>query len=494
MASTRTLSPVYPLGSVVNERGHIEIGGCDVVELAERFGTPAYVVAEDDLRTRARAFNDAFRSAGHEDFQVVFASKAFPATAVMALFASEGLGCDVASAGELHLALRAGFAPSAIVHHGNARDDAELRMSLEAGVGHIVIDNVGDIERLERLTEGAAERQPVLIRITPGVRGDTHDKISTGQADSKFGVSLLDAPDAIARVRRVRGLELRGLHLHIGSQLFSVEPFRAAIEAIAGLGEFPVYDLGGGLGVAYVDEHEPLAIEEWVGALVEAAGDLLGPGRRLLVEPGRALVANGCVTLYRVIGVKRNVSTWVAVDGGMSDNLRPMLYGARYVADVADRVGGATPVHLTGKHCESGDVLIRDALLDDPRTGRRRRHAGDRRLRPRDGQQLQRRSAPPGDLLQRGRGARRRAPRDARRPACARRRCVTGGCMHPPGDRCMHRSRGRHMCLPPTDHDLLSHRPARARDGGRGVRGAARRAGAAHRAGHRAARPRSSGC
>jgi len=367
--SVNTLSHVYPIGSRINDRGRLEIGGCDVIELAERFGTPAYVVAEDDLRARARAFNEAFRAGGHDDFQVIFASKAFPATAVMSLFAGEGLGCDVASAGELHLALRAGFDPGSIVHHGNARDDAELRMSIDAGVGHIVIDNAGDIERLERLTAAAARPQPVLIRITPGVRCDTHDKISTGQADSKFGIGVGEAPAAIERVQAAPGLDLRGLHLHIGSQLFATEPFRAAIAAIAPLGDFPVYDLGGGLGAAYTDEQTPLPIDEWVGALLDAAGDLLGPGKRLLIEPGRALVANGGVTIYRVIGVKENVSRWVAVDGGMSDNLRPMLYGARYEADVADRPGGSTRVHLTGKHCESGDVLIRDVLLDDPRPG-----------------------------------------------------------------------------------------------------------------------------
>ncbi len=370
MATASALSHVYPIGSRVDDRGRLQIGGCDVLELAERFGTPAYVVAEEDLRARARAFSDALRdAAGHDDVEVVFASKAFPATAVMALFAGEGLGCDVASAGELHLALRAGFAPSAIVQHGNARGDDELQMALDARVGHIVIDNDGDIDRLERLTAGASRRQPVLLRVTPGVRGDTHEAISTGQADSKFGVSLADAPAAIDRVRRIRGLDLRGLHIHIGSQLLTVEPFRAAIAAIAGLGEFPTYDLGGGLGVAYTDDQRPPPIEEFVAALVGAANEILGPGRRLLIEPGRALVANGGVTLYRVIGVKRNVSTWVSVDGGMSDNLRPMLYGARYEADIANRVGGATRVNLTGKHCESGDVLIREALLDDPRPG-----------------------------------------------------------------------------------------------------------------------------
>jgi diaminopimelate decarboxylase len=369
MASVTTPSHVYPLGSSLGENGRLQIGGCDAIELAERFGTPAYVVAEADLRARARAFVDAFHAAGHDDFEVLFASKAFPATAVMALFAQEGLGCDVASAGELHLALRAGFDPAKLVLHGNARDDSELQAALDAGVGHIVVDSHDDIDRLERLTAGARPRQPVLLRVTPGVSGDTHEKISTGQADSKFGVGLGEAPAAIERLRGLAGVELRGLHFHLGSQLFTLDTFTSAIAAIAPLGDFPVYNLGGGLGVAYTDEQRPPAIEEYVAALVAAVHEQLGSAKRLLVEPGRALVANGGVTLYRVIGVKRNVSTWVSVDGGMSDNLRPMLYGARYQAEIADRFGGSTRVHLTGKHCESGDILIRDAMLDDPRPG-----------------------------------------------------------------------------------------------------------------------------
>ncbi|HUB76857.1 MAG TPA: diaminopimelate decarboxylase [Solirubrobacteraceae bacterium] len=368
MASTQTLTHVYPLGSRLNERGRLEVGGCDVIELAERFGTPAYVVAEDDLRARARAFLAAFEAAGQRDHEVVFASKAFPATAVMRLFAQEGLGCDVASAGELHLALRAGFDPARLVMHGNARDDAELALALARGVGLIVIDGFDDVERLERLVPRGAS-QGVLIRVTPGVSGDTHEKISTGQADSKFGLGLADAADAIERVRRIGGLDLRGLHFHIGSNLLELDPFRDAVAAIAGLGDFPVYDFGGGLGVAYSASQQPPAIEDYVGELVAAAGELLGPGKRLLLEPGRALVANGAVTLYRVVSVKQNVSRWVAVDGGMSDNLRPMLYGARYEAEVADRFGGATRVNLVGKHCESGDVLIAGALLDAPRVG-----------------------------------------------------------------------------------------------------------------------------
>ena len=369
MATTQTLSHVYPIDGRLNAAGRLEIAGCDVLELAERFGTPAYVVSEDDLRARARAFIGAFEAAGQDDFRVVFASKAFGATAVMGVFAQEGLDCDVASGGELHLALRAGFSPSRLVFHGNARDDGEFQMALDAGVGLIAIDNFDDIDRLERLVKGRSERQAVLLRVTPGVRGDTHDKISTGQADSKFGVSITDAPAAIERLQASGGLDLRGLHVHIGSNLFSVDPFRAAIAAIAPLGDFPVYDIGGGLGVAYTADQDPPAIEDFVSEIVSAVRELLGSPKQLMIEPGRSLVANAGVTLYRVISVKRNVSTWVAVDGGMSDNLRPMLYGARYEADVADRFGGTTRVQLAGKHCESGDVIIKDVLLDDPRVG-----------------------------------------------------------------------------------------------------------------------------
>jgi diaminopimelate decarboxylase len=428
MATETTLSDVFPLGSRLNERGRLEVGGCDTLELAREFGTPAYVVAEDDLRARARAFAQAGAGAGlAADFNVVFASKAFPCTAVLALFAEEGLWCDVASGGELHLALNAGFAPERILMHGNAKSQDELRMALEHGIGLIVIDNLDEIDRLDLLlnsfqsahaptgrpahvpvgtTPHAAlssrmgnatddPRQGVLIRATPDVRGDTHEKISTGQADSKFGFSMVDVPAAIERVRGVAGLRLDGVHAHIGSQLLELDPFRREAAALARIGEgvggFSTYDLGGGLGVAYTESQRPPEIEEWVDALLGAAHEAgIDPGKRVLVEPGRALTANAGVTLYTVESVKRNVSTWVAVDGGMSDNLRPMLYGASYEAHVADRPcaggeggvggeggapgghtagGGATRCVLAGKHCESGDVIVRDALLDDPRPG-----------------------------------------------------------------------------------------------------------------------------
>ncbi|HLB20713.1 MAG TPA: diaminopimelate decarboxylase [Solirubrobacteraceae bacterium] len=375
MATQTTLSDVFPLGSRINDRGRLEVGGCDALELAAEFGTPAYVVAEDDLRARARAFAAAARNEGHEDLRVLFASKAFPCTAVLELFAQEGLWCDVASGGELHLALNAGFAPERIVLHGNAKSETELRMALQRGVELIVLDNFDEIERLERLlaagARGAAGEQKVLVRVTPDVRGETHEKISTGQADSKFGFSLAQAGEAFARVQRADGLSLQGVHAHIGSQLLGLDPFRAEVAELAKLGEFPVWDLGGGLGVRYTREQPPPpAIEDYVAALVRAAhAHEGGAQRRLLVEPGRALCANAAVTLYTVQSVKQNVSRWVAVDGGMSDNLRPMLYASLYEAHVADRLDGATECRLAGKHCESGDVIVRDALLDDPKPG-----------------------------------------------------------------------------------------------------------------------------
>src|SRR3954469_20114513 len=359
MAAVHQLSSAYPLGSRLTDDGELEIGGCDARAVAREFGTPCYVVAEDDLRARARAFQSAFR-ARTANCEVHFAAKAFPCTAVLRVLRQEGLGCDVASGGELTLALAAGFDPAGIVLHGNAKSEAELRMAVEAGVGHIVLDNLDELERLQRLGLG---RTRVMLRVTPGVRGRTHDKISTGQADSKFGFSLADARIALDR------RDVSGVHMHIGSQILELAPFRTAVEAIAELGTFGTYNLGGGLGVAYGSEDDPPSIEDYAATKVDAVRDVFGPEPAILDEPGRALTANAGVTLYSVESVKRNVSTWVAVDGGMSDNLRPMLSGARYEAEVVGRFGGSVACRLAGKHCESGDVIVDEVLLDDPRPG-----------------------------------------------------------------------------------------------------------------------------
>src|ERR1700753_3884378 len=367
-------SVVLPIGSAVNAQGHLEVGGCDVVAVAEEHGTPAYIYAEDDLRARARAYRDAFEHRG-VDGEVLFASKAFPATAAYKLFASEGLSVDVASGGELHIALAAGFDPARIHMHGNNKTDEEILMAARAGIGHLILDSFDEIERCERLLD---EPIKVLIRVTPGIKPSTHDFITTGQLDSKFGFGTGDgdgARRAIERVLASEKLDLVGLHAHIGSQIFELEPYRLAIGALGELaGDWcKVVDVGGGLGVAYTSEDRPPAIDDYVGTKVAGVREVFGDEVRILIEPGRSLVANAGVTAYRVGTVKEvpGIRTYVAVDGGMSDNLRPMLYGSRHEAIVADRAAAdpETLVTIAGMHCESGDVLVRDALLADPAVG-----------------------------------------------------------------------------------------------------------------------------
>jgi diaminopimelate decarboxylase len=367
-------SLVLPLGSRVNEQGHLEVGGCDVVELAAEHGTPAYVYAEDDLRARARAYREAFERRG-VDGEVLFASKAFPATAAYKLFAEEGLSVDVASGGELHIALAAGFDPARIHMHGNNKTDEEILMAARAGIGHLILDSFDEIERAERLLD---EPMKVLIRVTPGVKPSTHDYITTGQLDSKFGFGAGDVGGAATAIERVLAsdkLELVGLHAHIGSQIFELEPYRLAIGALGELaGDWcKVVDVGGGLGVAYTADDRPPAIDDYVGTKVAGVREVFGEEVRILVEPGRSLVANAGVTAYRVGTVKEipGVRTYIAVDGGMSDNLRPMLYGSRYEALIADRAAAEpdTTVTVAGMHCESGDVLVRDAPLAAPAVG-----------------------------------------------------------------------------------------------------------------------------
>jgi diaminopimelate decarboxylase len=357
--SALAVSHVYPLGSRLNERGRLEVGGCDVVELAAEFGTPAYVYAEDDMRARARAFVEAFR-ARTERFEVIYASKAFPCTAALRLFSEEGLSADVASGGELHVALAAGMDPERLYMHGNNKSPAELDYAIESGVGHIVVDSFDEIERLR----GRSQR--VLLRVTPGIEPSTHSYIQTGQVDSKFGFPMDEVPRAV-EASGAAGLELRGLHAHIGSQILDVEVFEKLAEVLAAMGDFPLLNLGGGLGIAYTADDHPPSIEEYVDALLRHAPEDV----KVLCEPGRALVGNAGVTIYTVGTVKRipGVRTYVDVDGGMSDNLRPMLYGARYEAEIADRFGGSDICTIAGMHCESGDVLVRDVPLNDPRVG-----------------------------------------------------------------------------------------------------------------------------
>jgi diaminopimelate decarboxylase len=366
-------SLVYPAGSRVNERGRLEIAGCDVVELAEELGTPAYLYAEEDMRARARAYRAAFERRD-ANFEILFASKSLPCTAAYRLFAEEGLSVDVASGGELHMALRAGFDPARIHMHGNNKSDEEILFAARSGVGHLIVDSFDEIDRCERLLE---EPQDVLVRVTPGIKPSTHDYVQTGQLDSKFGFGLEDglAARAIERVLGSDVLNLTGLHAHIGSQIFELEPYALAIRALGELaGEWcRIVNVGGGLGIAYTAEDEPPAIDAYIDVKVRGVAEVFGEDVRILIEPGRSLVGNAGITAYRVGTVKEipGVRTYVAVDGGMSDNLRPMLYGSRYEALIADRA--AEPAEslatIAGMHCESGDIIVRDTMLASPAVG-----------------------------------------------------------------------------------------------------------------------------
>jgi diaminopimelate decarboxylase len=364
-ATTLDILGLFPPGSAVDPDGELVVGGCRLADLAARWGTPLYVVAEDAVRSQVRQYRQALETEW-PDSRMVFASKAFPCTAVYRLMAAEGIGVDVAGAGELIMALAGGVDPALIVMHGNAKTPAELQMAIDAGVGLIVIDNTDDIDRLEELVR---TEQPVLVRVIPGVRPSTYEAVATGQAGSKFGLPMPAARVAIARLRHSDKLRLDGVHAHIGSQILDTEPYAREVEALAGLGEFAVYNLGGGLGVRYTYDDEPPSVQDWIAALAAAARRHLPAGARIIIEPGRSLVAPFGVTVYRVISVKGSDPRFVAVDGGMADNMEVALYGQRFEATVTRRVGGGELVELVGRHCESGDRLISGVPLRDPRPG-----------------------------------------------------------------------------------------------------------------------------
>ena len=359
---------LFPEGTSLDVDGELLLGGCRADALAAQFGTPAYVVDEDSLRAQARRYRDTL-SAAWPRSSVVFASKAFPCTAAYRVMADEGLSVDVAGGGELVMALAGGMDPARLVMHGNAKTDDELAMAVEAGVGTIVLDNTDDIDRLEKLVTG---EQAVLVRVIPGIAGGTHAALETGSDHSKFGLSLTDARRAIERLRGSDHLRLDGIHLHVGSQIMDTQPFADAARVAAELGEFDVYDLGGGLGARYTYADSPPTVEQYVRALTDSARQHLPSGARILIEPGRSMVARSGVTLYRVVTVKQGSTgapTFVAVDGGMADNLEVSLYGQRFEATVTARVGGGDPVELVGRHCESGDCLVHGVPLREPMVG-----------------------------------------------------------------------------------------------------------------------------
>jgi diaminopimelate decarboxylase len=365
--------------SVDPATGHVAIAGVDLVALADEYGTPLFVYDEDDIRARCRAYRDAFPGGA------AYASKAFLCTAMAQLVAEEGMWIDVATGGELHVALHAGFPPERIVLHGNNKSRDELAQAVTAGVARIVVDSTDELDRLHDLvaTANGAHRPAVFVRVTPGVEAHTHAHIETGVEDSKFGFGL-DNGDALAAARRIvehGTLHFAGFHSHIGSQVLQLESFARSVHKMATLVRsfedatghlVEECNVGGGLGVRYTPADEPPPVDRYAATIHEGLAKALvevdaRSKPRVMVEPGRSIAAPAGVTLYRVGTIKSvpGVRTYVAVDGGMSDNLRPMAYGARYEAFVPARVQADRPFVATiaGKHCEQGDLLVRDAAL-----------------------------------------------------------------------------------------------------------------------------------
>ena len=358
---------LLPDSARIGDDGRLSIGGVDVLDLVAEHGTPLFVYDEDHLRRRCR---DAVSAWGDG---VAYASKAFLCRAMAALAHEEGMCIDVSTGGELHVALAAGVPPERLVLHGNNKSAAELERAIDVGVGRIVVDSADEIDRLERLAPARPPR--VLVRVTPGVEAHTHEYVMTGQEDTKFGFSIASgaAAEAVERLRRSPAVALVGVHAHIGSQIFLLHSFAKEVEALAGF--FTRFDLpelcvGGGLGVAYVEGEEGASMDQWAGTVRSACASAGIPEDvRLTAEPGRAIVAAAALTLYRVGTIKRlpGIRTYVSVDGGMSDNPRPVLYGSGYEAFLPRATSAERPLVATvvGKHCESGDVVVRDACLPD---------------------------------------------------------------------------------------------------------------------------------
>jgi diaminopimelate decarboxylase len=378
---------VLPLTSKINANGHLEIGGCDVVELAERFGTPLFIYDEATIRQRCRNYMAAFRAQG-EDFEVIYAGKAFMSIAVCRAVAEEGLSLDVMSGGEIFTALKAGFPPGRMYFHGNNKGIDELDMALGIGLGRIVVDSMDELERLNSMAGDLGKKADIFLRLTPGILPSTHAYVQTGQLDSKFGFGISGgaALAATERALAMDNLTLKGFHAHIGSQIYALHSYSKAIEVLTDfmrevkdrLG-FVVEELdaGGGLGIKYKAHDEPSTIEAYAETVVAGVKDGIAKHGltmpKIMVEPGRSIVGSAAVTVYRIGTIKEipGIRTYVSVDGGMSDNLRPMLYRSVYDALLANKADAAASAKVTvaGKHCESGDILIEEAIIPEPEIG-----------------------------------------------------------------------------------------------------------------------------
>ncbi|ANV83000.1 diaminopimelate decarboxylase [Picosynechococcus sp. PCC 7003] len=385
--SPDVLSPnqaLMPLSSTVNGQDHLVVGGCDVIELVKQYGSPLYILDEQTLRTTCRQYRDSFQKYYGGESLVIYASKAWSCMAICAIVDSEGLGFDVVSGGELYTTLKAGVSPQKIYFHGNNKSREELNFALDEGVT-IIVDNFFELELLKGLTGDRQTTAKIILRLTPGIECHTHEYIRTGHLDSKFGFDPNQIEAAFELVSQAEFLNCIGLHAHIGSQIFEQQPHKDLGDVLAGwykkaadYGLNPeILNLGGGLGIRYTESDDPPSIEAWsqnVAQSLEAACRSHGiPLPKLIVEPGRSLVGSACVTAYTVGSRKvvPEIRTYVSVDGGMSDNPRPITYQSLYRAVIANRLSAPCEETITvaGKHCESGDVVIKDAQLPMPQPG-----------------------------------------------------------------------------------------------------------------------------
>ena len=362
---------LFPYTAEVDSRGSLVLGGCDTGRLVEEFGTPLYVFDEDTLRGRCREFVGGFRER-YPYSDVIYACKAFINVALAQLLKEEGLGLDVVSGGELAVAQRAEFPPERVYFHGNNKSREELEMALEYGIGRVVVDNFHEIDLLGEIASQRGVVQDILLRVSPGVDPHTHVYTTTGVLDSKFGFSIQtgQAGEAVDRAMNGSGMRLMGLHFHLGSPIFELEPYTKAMEVTldfaAQLG-LPLQEIspGGGFAIAYTRDQRPPAVEEYADAIASTLGGAVSP--HLTVEPGRAIVGRAGVALYSVGGSKDvpGIRRYVSVDGGMGDNIRPALYQAQYEAVIANKMveEELEQVSIAGKFCESGDVLLRDVLI-----------------------------------------------------------------------------------------------------------------------------------
>ena len=380
------LTHVFPDATDTNSAGHLTIGGCDAVDLVEQYGTPLYVLDESTLRSRCRQFAGAF-AARYPNAQAVYASKAYINPALARIFAEEGLGLDVVSGGELAVAMAGDVPLDRVYFHGNNKTPAELQEAVAAGIGRVVVDSFHELDLLERICAAAGKSQDILVRVSPGIDPHTHAYTTTGIIDSKFGFSIQtgDAERAVLQAIAAPHLNLLGLHFHLGSPIFELEPYQAATDLVlrfaAGLREqglnLQEFSPGGGFAIAYTRDDHPPAADDYAEAIVStltATCEELGMEQpALVIEPGRSIIGPAGVALYRIGAIKEipGVRTYVSVDGGMGDNIRPALYQASYEVLSANRPGAEADATVTiaGKYCESGDVLASDILLPAPAAG-----------------------------------------------------------------------------------------------------------------------------